>query len=85
MKAQYKPCKIVSDKTTGKQYIYLITDNKPLPDTLNGLIALPDTFKVTLYVEPMLKQLKKLGYAVKGERFLSQKTGNVETELFIAI
>jgi hypothetical protein len=33
----------------------------------------------------MLKQLKKLGYAVKGDRFLSQKTGNVETELVIAI
>ena len=41
MKAQYKPCKIVSDKTTGKQYIYLITDNKPLPESLNGLIATP--------------------------------------------
>jgi hypothetical protein len=85
MKKDYKPCKIVSDKTTGNKYIYLIADDKSMPDTLDGLIALPDSFKVTLYVEPILKQLKKLGYTVKGRRFLSQKTGDVETELFIAI
>ena len=84
MKKQYKPCKIVTDNNKNK-FIYIVENGNELPLSHDGLIALPASFKVSLYVEPTVKQLRKLGYTVKGSRFLSQKTGNVVTELFIAI
>ena len=80
-----KQCKIVSDKNTGTKYLYIVENGLDMPVSHDGLIPLPADFKVTLYVEPIVKQLKKLGFKVKGNRFLSQKTGEVETELFICI
>ena len=82
---KYQPCKIVSDRTTGEKFIYVIQDDKPMPESHKGLIALPKTFVVTLYVEPILKQLKQLGFKVKGERYLSKLTGEMQTDLFIVV
>ena len=85
MKAKYKPCKIVSNRTTGDRFIYVIKEGKSMPESHEGLIALPKTFVMTLYVEPILKQLRELGFKVKGERYLSQLTGEMTTDLFIVI
>lgn len=85
MSASFKKCRIVTDTTTRMKYLYFIENGREMPVSHDGLIPLPADFKITLYVEPIVKQLKKLGYKVKGNRFLSQTTGEVETELFICI
>ena len=85
MSNKYKPCKIVSDKTTGKKYIYIIENGVEMPTSHDKLILLPEDFVYTLYIEPVVKQLKALGYKAKGERYLSQITGNMTTNLYIAI
>jgi hypothetical protein len=84
MKAIYQPFKIVSDNK-GDKFIYIVTDGNEMPVSYDGLIPLPASFNVTLYVEPIIKQLKKLGFKVKGDRYLSQRTGEMQTDLFIAI
>jgi hypothetical protein len=83
MKKHWKSFTIITDKRTNLRYIYFAVPGEIFPDSIDGLIQLPTTFKITLYVEPILKQLKALGYTVKGERFLSQKTGNMETNLYM--
>jgi hypothetical protein len=84
MKKHWKLFTIITDKRTNLSYIYFAVDDKlSYSYTIDGSIQLPETFKVTLYVEPILKQLKALGYTVKGERFLSQRTGNMETNLYM--
>jgi hypothetical protein len=85
MPKHWKSFTIITDKHTNFRYIYFPVNDKLFPDSIDGLVQLPETFKITLYVEPILKQLKKLGYTVKGERFLSQKTGNVETNLYMML
>jgi hypothetical protein len=85
MPKHWKSFTIITDKRTNLHYIYFLVNDKLFPDSIDGLVQLPETFKITLYVEPILKQLKKLGYTVKGERFLSQKTGNVETNLYMML
>ena len=81
MNKHWKPFKIITDKRSDLNYIYMIVDDKLFPESIDDLIQLPETFKITLYVEPIVKQLKKLGYTVKGERVL--KSGNAETNLFM--
>lgn len=83
MNKHWKPFTIIIDKRTNLSYIYFAVDDKLFPDSIDGSIQLPETFKITLSVEPILKQLKALGYTVKGERFLSQRTGNMETNLYM--
>lgn len=82
---EYKPCKIVTMRTTGEKFIYIMEEGRDMPETTEGLIALPKDFEYTLYVEPILDQLKKLGFKVKGQRYLSQTTGEMETDLYIAV
>ena len=81
MNKHWKPFKIITDKRSNLNYIYIVVDDKLFPESIDDLIQLPETFKITLYVEPIVKQLKKLGYTVKGERVL--KSGNAETNLFM--
>lgn len=84
MNKHWKPFTIITDKRTNLHYIYFAVDDKlSYRFTKDSSIQLPEGFKITLYVEPILKQLKALGYTVKGERFLSQRTGNMETNLYM--
>jgi hypothetical protein len=83
-KSEYKSFKIVSDNQ-GNRFIYIVANGNEMPVSYDGLIPLPKSFTITLYVEPILKQLKKLGFKVRGDRYLSQKTGEMQTDLFIAI
>lgn len=83
-KSKYQLFKIVSDNH-GNRFIYIVANGNEMPVSYDGLIPLPKSFTVTLYVEPIIKQLKKLGFKVRGDRYLSQRTGEMQTDLFIAI
>lgn len=74
---KYEAFKILENIETKEKFIFII--NKDI------LIELPNDFKISLDAKLTLQRLKRLGYIVKGNRYLSQLNGLVKTELFISI
>jgi hypothetical protein len=71
----YKKFKILENIATKENFIFIIDDDV--------LIKLPTNFKISSVINITLKKLKVLGYKVKGYEYLSQKTGESVTCLFI--